>query len=173
MSGKALIYWDTCIFLAYLKDEDREDPQDMLGVQELATLFDQGQLDLATSVITFTEVLEGSIPPEDYRNFRNIFSRKNSHLIDVHKEIAEISHTIRDFYYDPNRKSSTSTIRTPDAIHLATAIWFGCGVFYTFDGEAGHGLLQLSQPIADVYSMPIQRPAPTQPPQLPLGLAEE
>ncbi len=171
MSGKSLIYWDACIFLAHLKDETREDPNDMLGVNELATLFDQGQLDLATSVITFTEVLESSIPSEEYIRFRKIFSRKNSHLIDVHREIAEISHKIRNFYYDPTGKKPT--VHTPDAIHLATAIWFECSVLYTFDGEGGRGLLQLSQPIADVYSMPIQRPAPTQPPQLPLDLPEE
>lgn len=167
MNGREIIYWDACIFIAHLKDEQRQNPRDMQGVNELANLFDQGQLELTTSTITITEVLESTISPVAYRMFRSLFSRRNFHLIEVSREIAEISHEIRNFYYDESM--GQPTVKTPDAIHLATAIWFQCGVFYTFDGTAGRGLIQLSQPIANQYPLNIQKPTPNQPPQLPLN----
>jgi len=167
MSGRRIVYWDSCIFIAYLKDELRKDPKDMQGVNELATLFDMGQIDIATSAIAFTEVLETTITAEKYKMFCDLFSRRNIHLIDVNRKIAEISHQIRNHYY----LVRNPTISTPDALHLATAIWFQCDTFYTFDGEADPlGLLQLDQPIADIYDIPILKPAPTNPPQLQLGL---
>jgi len=165
MSGKDKAYWDSCIFIAYLNDEIRDDPLDMLGIDELATLFDMGQIDLVTSTITITEVLRTSIKPEDYQRFRLLFSRKNCHLVDVTRKIAEISHEIRNFYYQP----PAATLTVPDCIHLATAIWFQCGAFYTFNGEGKRpGLLSLNNPIANLYDLQIQKPTPTSPPQLPL-----
>ena len=35
MSGKQkIVYWDACIFIAVLKNEIRNDPNDMLGIKE-------------------------------------------------------------------------------------------------------------------------------------------
>ena len=167
MSGKGRIYWDSCIFIAHLNNEARQDPQGMLGIVELAELFDLGQIDLVTSTITIVEVLRTTIKLEDYQRFRMLFSRRNCFLIEVTRKIAEISEEIRSFYYQPG----TPTIEVPDCIHLATAIWFQCETFYTFNGEGVRpGLLSLKSPIADRYNLPIQKPIPTRPPQLSLNL---
>ncbi|MGD0707406.1 MAG: PIN domain-containing protein [Anaerolineaceae bacterium] len=163
MSGKGRIYWDSCIFIAHLGNETRQNPSDMYGVNELVSMFDMGQIDLVTSVITITEVLESSMGKSEYEKFRLLFSRKNCHLVEVNRGIAEISHEIRNYYYQPG----TPTLSTPDCLHLATAIWFDCCTFYTFDGESGKsGLLTLKAPIAGKYDLPIKIPAPSSPPQL-------
>ena len=169
MSGNGIIYWDSCIFIAHLKNEVRQDPQDMLGINELVDSFDLGQIDLVTSTITFTEVLRTTITPQDYERFKSFFFRRNCHLMDVTRRIAEISHEIRNFYYQPGGP----VLGTPDCIHLATAISFQCDVLYTFDGcgkSTKPGLLSLHSPIANRYDLSIQKPIPTRPPQLSLNL---
>jgi predicted nucleic acid-binding protein len=165
--GKDKIYWDSCIFLALLKGEIRQDPQDLFGIDELVDLFELGQIELVTSTITLTEVMRTSIKPEDYLKFRSFFSRRNCHLADVTTNIAEISEEIRSYYFQPGG----STISTPDCIHLATAISWPCDVFYTFDGEGNRpGLLTLTNPIANRYSIIISKPIPTHSPQLSLNI---
>ncbi len=158
MSGRPLIYLDSCIFISWLKNEIRQDPKDMLGVEKLVNLFDMGQIDIVTSTITLTEVLESSIDKESFLIFRALFSRRNCHLVDVTREVAEISHQIRNFYHFPNQM----TLGTPDCLHLATAIYYQCKTFYTFDGENKRDgmLLSLPNPIADKYSLSILKPEP-------------
>lgn len=158
MSGKPSIYWDTCIFLSWLTDEIRNNPDDKLGVEKLALLFDQNQISIVTSTITLVEILESKINPEEYQKFRQLLSRRNFLLVDVTKEIAEISHDIRNYYAKPGE----STLKVPDCIHLATAISMDCGAFYTFDGESQrkNTILMLSKPIAGKYDISIQVPQP-------------
>ena len=83
MSGRNSIYWDTCIFLAWIKNEERVNPDDMQGVYELATKFDMGQVDIVTSVITITEILQTTISEEQYNNFKRLYSKRNFLLVDV------------------------------------------------------------------------------------------
>jgi predicted nucleic acid-binding protein len=164
MSGsKDNIYWDSCIFIAYLKNEIRQDPNDLAGINELFTLFDMGQLDIWTSTITIVEILETSITQEIYNKFQSFFSKRNFHPVDVTRRIAEISAEIRSHYY----QAGLSTISTPDCIHIATAIYSKCGILYTFDGGGTRpGILTLTNPIAGHYPLRIQKPIPTKPPQL-------
>jgi predicted nucleic acid-binding protein len=158
MTGKNIIYWDSCIFISWLKNEPRDDPDDLLGIEKLITLFDMGQIDIATSAITFIEVLENETGLQEFQKFRQLFSRKNCFLIDVDKKIAELSHDIRNFY----KREGPKTLSTPDCIHLATAIMFQCSEFYTFDGESNSPgkLLTLEKPIAGEYNLNIQKPKP-------------
>ena len=166
MAGKPLVYWDSCIFIAHLKNENRSNPLDMQGVGELVRRIDGGDIGLVTSVIALPEVLESTLPKDAIRDFRAYLSRPDVLLIDVDRRIAEISHEIRDFYQ--NDGSGEKTVSTPDAIHLATAISKGCPVFYTFDGDAkqktdrSRVLLPLGNNIAGKYSLKIQKPEPTQ-----------
>ena len=166
MTGKNLVYLDSCIFIAWLKNEIRSDPREMAGVSDIGVSFDMGQIDIVTSTITFTEVLQSSIGQSEFDRFRNLFSRRNAFLIDVNRKIAEISHNIRDFYYSPNSQA----LDTPDCIHLASAIWFHCSIFYTFDGSSGksNGLLNLPFPLANKYPLKIQKPSSNSITQLPL-----
>ncbi|MBW8011690.1 MAG: type II toxin-antitoxin system VapC family toxin [Chloroflexi bacterium] len=171
MAGREKVYWDACIFIAHLNNEHRADPLDMQGVGELVRLIDQEQLEIVTSTITIVEVLESRIQLNAYEIFREYFGRRNVHLLDVTREIAELSHEIRDYYQDDS--SGLTTVSTPDAIHLATAITFECDIFHTFDEinrpTRPRALIPLPQPIAGRYAIPIQKPTPG---QLALGLID-
>lgn len=61
MSGKTkpIIYWDTCIFLAWIKEEKppQRKPGDIEGIEWIAGKVTSGEMLLFTSVITHTEVL--------------------------------------------------------------------------------------------------------------------
>lgn len=168
MSGKKeLVYWDACIFLAHLKDEKRADPLDMAGVREQMIRIDKAEIQLATSVITLTEVLESGVPTDTRNRLGLIFHRRNCHLVEVNMRIAEISHTIRDYYQVEKSKGGLlPTVTTPDAIHLATAIWFGCDRFYTFDEKdepkKRRALIPLSPVIAGQYPLIVSKPIPGQ-----------
>lgn len=145
MSGKKVYYWDTCLFIAWLKNEKR-DPGQMEGLQEAVDEFESDEAVIVTTIITKQEVLPGSLSKEQQEEFSNILKRKNMVVVEVTPPINDLSIKIRDFYYRSGR--STTTISVPDAIHLATAIIYKVDVFQTFDGAAGGGLLQYDGNIA-------------------------
>ncbi|OGN74229.1 MAG: hypothetical protein A2X25_14690 [Chloroflexi bacterium GWB2_49_20] len=168
MAGKERIYWDTCIFIAHLTNEQRVDPLDQLGISEFANLFDMGQVDLVTSTITLTEFMESSLSTEEYKSFLQLFSRTNFQLSDVTRDVAELAGEIRSNY-----RINNSTLSTPDCIHIATAIQYKCDILHTFDGSSKNrpGILGLTSPIARKYNLRIEKPKPSEPnPQLNLNL---
>jgi len=83
--------------------------------------------------------------------FRKLFQRKNFQEKPVNQYIATLAHDIRNFYQRTNNK-----IRTPDAIHLATAIYYNAEKFYTFDGAGGGGLLRFDGNVAG-YELAISK----------------
>lgn len=174
MTGKPLIYWDACIFLGYLQDEKRNDPMDMLGVQELVTRIDKDDLQLVTSVVTLCEVLESRLTVDQKSKFESLFRRRNFHLVDVHSRIARIAHDIRDYYQQMKVNDNLPTVGTPDALHLGTAIYMECTRFYTFDEKdeprKRRAIIPLSPVVAEQYNLIIEKPTPT---QIPLLFPEE
>ena len=156
MSGKdECAYFDSCIFIAYLKNEQRPDPNDMAGVNDLIERIDRAEIQLATSVLSLSEVLERGVPLGTREDFTQLWGRQNCHLIEVNRDIAEIAHTIRDYYQQ--QSDGWPTLTTPDALHVATAISFGCQTFYTFDQNSRkgrkRGLTTLSPLIAGQYQV--------------------
>ena len=56
-----LYYWDACIFLAWLKDEERR-LGEMDGVREVIDRTKRREAKIMTSVLTSVEVLSSKIP---------------------------------------------------------------------------------------------------------------
>lgn len=163
MSGKSdIVYFDSCIFIAHLKKEKRPDPNDMAGVRDLIQKIDRSEIQLATSVLSLSEVLESGVPPGTREDFKQLWGRQNCHLVAVNRDIAEIAHTIRDYYQQ--QQDELPTLTTPDALHVATAISFGCEKLYTFDRNdqkrRRRGLISLSPLIAGQYQLTIEKPEP-------------
>ncbi len=161
MSGKEAIFWDSCIFIAYAKNEDRSDPSDMTGIDELVRSFEMNQYELVTSVITIPEVLENSTGTKAYQIFLDIFKKPNVLLVDITRSIAEIAHNIRNQYpLDNNQRLSTA-----DSLQIAAAVFSKCSTFYTFDGcsTKKNGILQLHDQIMDSYDLEILKPSPKYP----------
>lgn len=58
---KEIIYWDACIFLAWLQDEPL-DPGIMEGIEDIVRRVNNNEAILVTSIMTRTEVLDSRMP---------------------------------------------------------------------------------------------------------------
>ena len=143
-----VIYWDACLFIAWLKDEDR-DPGEMAGLHSVAQEIHKGKKVLITSVQTQTEVLESRMGSTEYSRFEAFLNRSNVQSVPIDGRIASLAGKIRDHYLQTGLK-----IKTPDAIHLATAILYRAAVFHTFDNE---DLIRLSGNVMN-YNLLIEKP---------------
>lgn len=128
-TSKDKIYWDTNIFLAWLKDEPQE-PAVIDGIVEVVQKIRRNEIVLMTSVTTRTEILDATLTDEAKKKFSQLFDRRNVTMINVDQRIADKSHFIRNFYYEKGIKLST-----PDCMHLATAIIYHATEFQTLDGS--------------------------------------
>lgn len=156
VKSKKTIYWDTCVFLAWLKNENRE-LGEIEGIEEVSRSVGNNRINLTTSVITFVEILESSLGQEGVEKLSNIFKRRNVVPINVDIRIAKLAADIRDHY-----KKIERSIKTPDAIHLATAINYKVDELQTFDGSRGRpGLLSLNGNVMG-YNLKIVQPQKNQ-----------
>jgi len=144
-----IIYWDSCIFIAWLKDEKRPG-NEMDGVYECVEDVEKGKIRLITSVMTRTEVLEANLTDEVRNKYVNLLKRRNVQSIDQDLRVADLSRKIREYYNEQKKIDGLPGISSPDAIHLATAVHYRATAFYTFDdGKKGsRGLLSLDGNVA-------------------------
>lgn len=128
-TGKKIIAWDSCIFIAWLQDEKR-DFGVMEGIEETVRKIGGGEVILITSQVTNMEVLESRLSPDARKKWKEIFNRRNCQIMDVNPRVGEKASFIRDHYDQKEIKLSV-----PDSIQLATAIIFNAEEFHTFDGS--------------------------------------
>lgn len=122
-----LYYWDTCMFLAWIKDEDRKSGE-MDGVREIIERSKRRDCRIMTSVITTVEVLQATIPAGVDTLFTGLVRRISR--VGVDTKVAQLAHDIRNHYQKSGKK-----LKTPDALHLATAILHRADQFHTFDED--------------------------------------
>lgn len=75
-SGPPVYYWDTCIFLAWLKNEQRP-AGEMDGVSAAIERFNRGRIRLMTSVLTYTEATIAKLPAGVDRLLEDAMQRPN------------------------------------------------------------------------------------------------
>lgn len=157
-----LYYWDTCLFLAWLKDEERPTGE-MDGVRELIERSRRREARLMTSTLTSVEVLSSKMPVGFDNLFNSLLKRISRASVDI--KVAAIAHDLRDFYAARQAEVGNKTLSTPDAIHLATAILYRADEFHTFDERGSSrnlGLLPLSGNVAG-NRLTICKPVATRP----------
>lgn len=159
MSGrKPAVYWDSCIFTAWIKNEKRE-PGEMEGVETIARLVNDRHIYLMTSTITRVEVLASSMNEEQERIFSKFFRSDSLSLIAPDIRVVTLASELRDFFI--KSPDYDKTLGTPDAIHLASAIIYQATEFHTFDKKGRGktlGLLPLSGKVAN-YPLKICKPS--------------
>lgn len=156
-----LLYWDSCIFLAWLKDEDRPEGE-MAGLGSIAREVEKKKFSVITSVITIAEILTGRSGEEVVAEFRKLFQRSNFQMVNVDERIAAKASEIRNHYVEKAKSEEGPSIRFADSLHLATAITSGVSRFHTFDGShEKRGLLDLSGDVAG-YPLVIEKPGTAQ-----------
>jgi len=145
MAGDSPVYyWDTCLFLAWIKDEQRKSGE-MDGVREVIDRFKRREVKLMTSVLTTVEALSAKLPVGMDTLFNGLMKRITR--VSVDSKCAMLAHDLRNYYVIHAAAHGGKILSTPDAIHLATAILYRATEFHTFDndGDAKHlGLLPLS-----------------------------
>jgi len=163
MAGaEPLYYWDTCLFLAWIKDEERKSGE-MAGVREVIERSKRREVKLVTSVLTATEVLSSKLPAGMGPLFLGLMKRV--YRVGIDSKVAGLAHDLRDYYAIRADQFEGKTLSTPDALHLATAILYRATEFHTFDADNGRktlGLLPLSGNVAG-HSLHICKPVARNP----------
>lgn len=180
MAGtEPVYYWDACLFIAWIKDEQRPTGE-MDGVREIVQRARRREAKIITSVLTVTEVLESQLPAGMKTLLDGLMRRVSRVGMEI--RVAKMAHDLRDFYTSRSQEFGGKTLGVPDAIHLATGILHRVTEFHTFDnGGTGKalGLLQLSgnvgghrltvckpearNPGLDLRRSPISRTTPSNP----------
>ena len=145
-------YWDTCIFLAWLKNEKQRKPGEMDGVREYIQRLMKRQVSIMTSVLTITEISIAKIPAGTENLLDEVMQRPNFPRIAVDMKIARLARDLRNYYLTQNGIDGM-TLTVPDSLHLASAILNKATEFHTFDEhdkpkQHALGLLPLSGNVA-------------------------
>ena len=121
-----------------------------------------------TSALTRTEILECTLTNQQRQIMERLIRPPKVQVKDVSSQILDLAREIRNFYQEERRAGRTSlpTVETPDAIHLATAIYFDCPRMFTFDEldrddgttRPKRGLIPLSGNVAGRYPLIIEKP---------------
>lgn len=121
------IYWDSCVFISHLSGEQR-DSFEVAGIDDVVKDVDSNKIILVSSVVARVEVLRDLGDKQD--RFIDVLKNPNIQEIDVNKIIAQMAGDIRYQF----QQIGINRLKTPDAIHLATALWAEVDEFQTFDG---------------------------------------
>lgn len=135
MPDKRRIYWDACVFLAYINGDG-----DRIGI--LDPLLDEardGEIELLTSMVSEVEVAYGRVEQEQGTADQDVLDQINDfwlpgspvELVEFHRLIAE---TARDFVRDA-RLVRGERLTPLDAVHVATAAHMEAVEFHTYDGK--------------------------------------
>lgn len=157
MKRPPLIYWDSSVFLAWLKPETSRHRQcrDILDEAEL------GKLRIVTSAITLTEVikLKGSpkLKAEDEAKIAKFFKQPYLVVYQLNRRIGEDARHLIWLH---------SKLEPKDSIHLATADYAKVLEVHTFDakhmipldGRIGTPPLRICEPQLDQSKLPFTEP---------------
>ena len=125
--AEVLIGWDSSVLIDWIKGDTV--PRDrILSIREVVEEVQRGTCRLGVSTLVYPEVLETRMPSGAIETFRGFMqNKKEVEILAVDIRVAEKAQEIR------NRCSTTRKIKTPDAVHIATAIISGAKAFHTFD----------------------------------------
>jgi hypothetical protein len=130
---RPVIYWDTCILLAWIKDETRQDDQ-MQGLIQVAQGVTRNKIDLITSVISRVEIFESTLTEGQKQRYVDLFKRSNCIQLGVTGPVADRASRLRHESRQQSRSGNQVLLSVPDAVHLASAILHKAAEFHTFDG---------------------------------------
>ena len=157
-----LYYWDTCVFLAWIQDEDNRTPEEKAGLADIALKIHKNEARLVTSGITKGEILKSTLSKDGIEKLDALFKRKNFDWVQTELRVYDIMHDIRDYYQKIKDTENLPTVTQADSIHLASAIWIEADEFHTFDENdkkrKRRALLPLSGNVAGKYNLVIKKP---------------
>jgi predicted nucleic acid-binding protein len=141
------VYWDTCIFIAWLKDEKRKNLE-MDGVAECVENALRGETLIVTGSHTNIELMPTALPPEQKARLEKLFKRRCLQRLPDDPKVSEIAEEIRTYYRV--LADGKGVVDSFDALHLASAIHYRVDALYTFDEgkRGGRNLLLMDGDVA-------------------------
>jgi hypothetical protein len=95
---KALLAsWDTCVFLAWLKNEQRA-PSEVAGIQGIAKQIQSGDAILMTSALTRGEIYQGRLTKAQRDKLKAFFRRSNVYSLPLDDRVGDLVAEIREYY---------------------------------------------------------------------------
>ena len=98
MAGVDNYYWDSCLFIAWLKDEQNRKPGEMDGVRDYIERLKRREIVIITSTLTFVEVREAKIGAGGFEMFESVMQRKATQRVSVDTKVAKLAGNLRDYY---------------------------------------------------------------------------
>ncbi len=123
-SGLTLRYWDSCAFLAYLKEE----PERIIQCHAILRAAQENKTIIVTSSITLFEVLwldeDQRYDENSKQKIRDLFQYSFIKIADLTRSVADRARELKWEYHN---------IQIKDAGHLATVIESNVSRFETYD----------------------------------------
>jgi hypothetical protein len=94
-TGKPRFYWETSVFISWLKGGSDRSSEEMQGIEITANKMASGRVQLITSVITEIEVLESKFTKEQQEKIKAVL-RNPSNCIQVNVD-PMIANLARDY----------------------------------------------------------------------------
>ena len=170
-----IYYWDTCIFIAWFKNESTRKPGELDAIKIFIERFKRREISLITSVLTLVEITVAKIPAGVDTQLEELMQRSNFTQLSTDIRIAKLARDIRNYYLTKTDQFGGKTVTVPDSLHIASAILYRANEFHTFDEHDNTrynalGLLPLSGDIAGHNLVICKPPIPV---QMNLGLRDE
>ena len=169
MSGdsREIIYWDSCIFIAFLKGENHgESATEAIRIQ--AAEFDANKIVLATSTVGVMEVLSMKLEDEVKDKLEKMIRRSNFILIETNEFVARKAAILRNHCYTKSKEAGKLEfkISPADAIHVSSGMAVEASKIVTTDkkdkkgkGELGMVSIASFYPVTGLPSTPIIYPS--------------
>ena len=142
MAGNDILYWDSCVFIAWLKNEVRPTGE-LDGIRDIVEKAKGREVSIITSALTYAEVTEAKVGAGVMNMFDDLFKRRNMSRPAVDMRVSRLARDLRDHYSARAPEYNGKTLSVPDAVHLATAILYRANAFHTFDRKNRNGTLGL------------------------------
>ena len=157
MSRTPLIYWDSSVFLAWLKPEASR----RNACREILDEAEAGKLKIVASAITLTEVIK-------LRGYPALKAENENKIAEFFKQPYLIIHQVNRRIGEDARRLiwQHSKLHPKDSIHLATAEYAKVLEVHTYDGKhmlplnglIGNPALRICEPQLDQSKLPFDEP---------------
>lgn len=130
------VYFDSCVFISHLQDgEDRPNEEEKRVLASVGSEVRKGRIHIVLSTIVYTEVIRKSDRSGMAEFGRYIETSPETSEVEPSARICTKAGEIRLQYEVEGNDGQARTMGTPDAIHLATAILWEVGAFFTYEGR--------------------------------------
>lgn len=152
-------YWDSAIFLSYLKGEQRKEPDVTQAIKDNWLLMHEGKIKVYTSILTKSEVLQYQMGDEQYQKFLDYFYSDRIERLPTDEAVWDLAFELRN--YHAKKVKEIGYLSVPDAVHLASAIIVNADEFHTLDGSKEKKLIRLSGNVGGKYKLIVCHPSIT------------